>query len=37
MLKKIIALFKCQAAAKPVVINIAPAVHCYQPELPFAD
>ena len=37
MLKKIIALFKCQTAAKPAVINIAPAVPCYQPELPFAD
>ena len=37
MLKKIIALFNRPAAAKNVVINIAPAVPCYQPELPFAD
>ena len=37
MLKKIIALFNRPAAAKPAVINIAPAVPCYQPELPFAD
>ena len=37
MLKKIIAFFNRPAAVKPAVINIAPAVPCYQPELPFAD